>query len=77
MKIKETEIWVELCKLDLITRGTMIERFASKIETMFDCKIIDRPFTELGDVTNPALSVRDNIMNVCYLKEFVPNIKES
>lgn len=73
MKIEESEIWKELCKLSLTARESMIERFTFEIERVFNCKIVNRPFTELGTITNPALSVQDGIRNICYLKEFVPN----
>lgn len=72
LKIEETEIWKELCKLSLTARESMIEQFASKIEAMFNCKIVNRSFTDLGTITNPALSVQDGIRDICYVKEFVP-----
>lgn len=71
-KIEENEIWKEISKLSLAGREHIIDANRSKIEERLNCKIIDRPYGDLGTIKNPAMAVKDHFRNVCYLKEFVP-----
>lgn len=72
-KITESEVWNQIGKLSLSQREHAFDQFASNIEKAFDCKIVDRAYGDLGKITNPVMPVQDNIRNICYLKEFVPN----
>lgn len=75
-KIQETEIWKELCKLNLTARESAFEQYTSQIESKLSCKIVNHPFVNLGQIKNPVLSVQDRFLNICYLKEFVPTSNE-
>jgi hypothetical protein len=75
-KITESEFWKYLQKLSLTQREYAFDNFTSKMEEKLGCKIIDKPYGELGRITNPVMPVQDNFRNICYLKEFVPVITE-
>ena len=71
MNIQETEFWKEIGKLSLSAREIVIEKFQKEIEQNFNCKIINRSYGELGKIINPSIAVKCDIINICYLKEFV------
>lgn len=73
MDISKSDFWKEITRLSLIKREKAIDHLTREIETNFNCKIKDRPYSEFGKINNPCLAVQCSTRNICYLKEFVPN----